>query len=133
MKLTDLIVIANDPMPEWPEGVEPDAAGVWGFCPVQCDGWVDGLPFYFRARGEHWSINIAATPDGDAVGVGMPLAGEWARYKAGDITAEQIRREPGWTHVEEWPGGPYAAGWMTNADAVRCITKAVALFRAQLT
>ncbi len=121
---------AADPPPDWPDGVEPDEQGVWCNCPVQCQGTIDGLPFYFRARGEHWTLDIAATPDGDAVGVGMPLDGEWARYKAGEITAEEMQREPGWTHEEEWPGGAYAAGWMTVADAVRCITKAVGIYRA---
>ena len=122
---------AADPPPDWPDGVEPDEQGVWGNCPVQCSGTVDGLPFYFRARGEHWSLDIAANPGDDPVSVGWPLDGEWERHKAGEITAEQVKRQPGWSHEEEWPGGPYAAGWMTVADAVRCITTAVALYRQQ--
>lgn len=39
--------------------------GPCGFCPVQAEGKINGLPFYFRSRGGSWSLSIAATPDGD--------------------------------------------------------------------
>jgi hypothetical protein len=29
-----------------------------GCCPVQAEGTVNGIPFYFRARGSQWSIEI---------------------------------------------------------------------------
>lgn len=29
-----------------------------GFCPVQCEGWINGIPFYFRSRGSHWSLRL---------------------------------------------------------------------------
>lgn len=29
-----------------------------GNCPVQAEGTIDGDPFYFRARGEHWSMSV---------------------------------------------------------------------------
>ena len=32
-----------------------------GACPVQIEGDVDGMEFYFRARGGEWSMGIAAT------------------------------------------------------------------------
>lgn len=38
-----------------------------GACPVQGDGFVDGLPWYFRARHEEWRFAVASTPEGDAV------------------------------------------------------------------
>ena len=37
----------------------------WGACPVQAEGTVDGLPFYFRARGGEWTLSVAATPAGE--------------------------------------------------------------------
>ena len=39
--------------------------GPCGQCPVQAEGKINGLPFYFRSRGASWSLSIAATPDGD--------------------------------------------------------------------
>jgi hypothetical protein len=39
--------------------------GPGGQCPVQAEGKINGLPFYFRSRGVSWSLSIAATPDGD--------------------------------------------------------------------
>lgn len=31
---------------------------LYGFCPVQAEGTIDGEEFYFRARGEKWSIVV---------------------------------------------------------------------------
>lgn len=62
---------------------------IGGNCPVQAEGHIGGQPFYFRARGTHWSIGIG----GDVVG------------------------EPDWYHEEEYPGGPFAAGWMSETEA----------------
>ncbi len=31
---------------------------IGGNCPVQAEGQIDGFGFYFRARGEQWSIEI---------------------------------------------------------------------------
>ena len=39
--------------------------GPGGQCPVQAEGKINGLPFYFRSRGVSWSLSIATTPDGD--------------------------------------------------------------------
>ena len=39
--------------------------GPCGLCPVQAEGKINGLPFYFRSRGGSWFLSIAATPDGD--------------------------------------------------------------------
>jgi hypothetical protein len=49
-------------------------ARLYGFCPVQADGFVDGLPFYFRARHDYWVFAIAATPDIDPVQVAIENA-----------------------------------------------------------
>lgn len=40
--------------------VSIDQAG--GNCPVQIDGHVKGQPFYFRARGDAWSLGIGGDP-----------------------------------------------------------------------
>lgn len=69
---------------------------IGGNCPVQADGTIGGQPFYFRARGEHWSFGVGADPIG----------------------------EPDWYYQEEYPGEPYAAGWMTLDEARAFISKA---------
>jgi hypothetical protein len=69
---------------------------IGGNCPVQAEGSIAGQPFYFRARGEHWSIGIG----GDVVG------------------------NPAWYYEEEYPGGPFAAGWMSEAEARKFIQEA---------
>lgn len=40
-----------------------------GTCPVQAEGTIDGLPFYFRARHDAWTFSVASTVDGDPVEV----------------------------------------------------------------
>lgn len=85
-----------------PDGVVIDWLG--GNCPVQAEGTVDGKPFYFRARGEHWSLGIGGEP----------------------VCA------PEWEHEEEVDGGMYAAGWMSELEAKHCIARAVTLYRATL-
>lgn len=72
-----------------------------GNCPVQAEGTIGGQPFYFRARGEHWSFGVGADPVG----------------------------EPDWYHEEEYPGGKYAAGWMSEDEARAFIDKAAQLYR----
>lgn len=62
--------------------IEIDA--IYGNCPVQADGKINGQPFYFRARGEHWSIGIGKDPIGD----------------------------PDWEWVGPWGDAPFEAGWM---------------------
>lgn len=76
---------------------------IGGNCPVQAEGFVNGEPFYFRARGEDWGF-----------WVGEP----W--------TAEA------WSMEREYPGGPYDAGWMPVAEAMAFINEAIAAYRAHL-
>lgn len=56
---------------------------IGGNCPVQAEGTVNGVPFYFRARGKRWSMSIGGQPVGD----------------------------PAW-YYEEAYGDDYEAGWM---------------------
>jgi hypothetical protein len=41
--------------------------GPCGACPVQAEGFIDGFPFYFRSRGETWSLSISTSCDVDAL------------------------------------------------------------------
>lgn len=90
-------------MSEQIQGLKIDWLG--GNCPVQAEGHVDGKPFYFRARGDHWALNIGGA---------------------------DVVLNPDWRHEEdygEWP----QAGWMTEDEARAFIAKAVALYRQRLT
>lgn len=85
-----------------------------GACPVQGYGTVDGLPWYFRARGETWSWSVAATPTGDPVTVG------W-----GDPP------QPGWrTSGSARDDGTFAASWMPCSEAWAHIEASLAAWRA---
>ena len=54
-------------------GLRVDAIG--GLCPVQADGTVDGVPFYFRSRGDRWQMAIGEKP----VDVTLGWADGWLR------------------------------------------------------
>lgn len=70
-----------------------------GNCPVQGEGTVNGKPFYFRARGEHWTMGIG----GDPVG------------------------EPDW-YCEEPYGSWPDAGWMPREEAEAFLRSAAARY-----
>jgi hypothetical protein len=72
-------------------------------CPVQADGTVNGKPFYFRARFQHWSMSIGG-PD--------PIC------------------EPEWYYEEEYGIEPFAAGYMPQEEARAFIEKAAGLYQA---
>lgn len=84
-------------------GVTVTQAG--GNCPVQLHGEVDGKWFYFRARGQHWSFEVAANES------------EWLA----DNLIFQIEREYGTE--------PYSAGWMPLHEAFGLVAKGIADFR----
>lgn len=71
-----------------------------GNCPVQAEGFVDGKPFYFRARGSRWRMGIGDEPV----------------------------LEPEWSHEESYGDGPYDAGWMPQHEALGFISKAIGLY-----
>lgn len=81
---------------------------VYGWCPVQGEGWVDGHAWYFRARGEQWSFQVADEPYEEAVSVG------WAAHLDG-ISGWVVRRP--WLQEST-----YAAGWMPHKHALRLIS-----------
>ena len=52
-----------------------------GNCPVQVEGTIDNVPFYFRARGEHWSMGIGSDP------ICTPDFYKYEKYGAGSFEA----------------------------------------------
>ena len=82
-------------------GIKIDCLG--GTRPAQGEGTVEGSPFYFRARGNRWSMSIGGT---DVVG------------------------SPDWYYEEDYGDTPFAAGWMDEGAALCCIGKAIAMWRA---
>ena len=80
-----------------------------GNCPVQGEGTVLGVPFYFRARHEEWSMGIGEDPVA--------------------VTRAQI--EEIWYKSEEWGDGEFSAGWMDREDAFAIIRRCAAEYIAE--
>ena len=76
---------------------------IGGNCPVQAEGAIGGKEFYFRARGNSWSMSIGG---------------------------DDVVLAPEFYHKEEWGDGPYAAGWMPLDVAIGFIAKAIGLYCA---
>ena len=79
--------------------------GIYGQCPVQADGTIDGLPFYFRARGDKWSFSVAP------VGIDPVVHADWFH------------------HADYDEQGPFGAGWMSHDEARGFIQEAAILYR----
>jgi hypothetical protein len=73
-----------------------------GSCPIQGEGRIAGLPFYFRARGQRWSFSIRDLGEANYV---------WYRERA-------------------WGDLPYAAGWMEDNVALALIEQCGAAYLA---
>lgn len=71
-----------------------------GNCPVQAEGTINGRIFYFRARGDTWSLRIGGDPIGD----------------------------PDWSYIEDYGDDPYSAGWMTDEEAEAFIRKGARIY-----
>jgi hypothetical protein len=71
---------------------------IGGNCPVQAEGAIGDEAFYFRARGENWSIGVGGDP------VGSP---RWYLER----------------HYGDWP----SAGWMSEDEARAFIQAAAGL------
>lgn len=76
-------------------------------CPVQAEGTVDGVPFYFRARWSHWRMVI-----GDDPCSWEELPGQWWRE-------------------ESYGDSGYDAGWMPLEEAKRIIARCADEWRAE--
>lgn len=77
---------------------------LYGYCPVQGEGTIDGKSFYFRARGSHWSLGIGGEPVG----------------------------EPEWYYDEPYGNGPFDAGWMPLDEAIAFIKAGAERYRTGL-
>lgn len=92
-----------------------EITSIGGNCPVQAEGTIDGMPFYFRARGEAWSFSVAASADGNPVEV-FGDGGE----------------DGGFYYREDYnPGDAFGAGWMEESEARAFIEKAAKLYEAR--
>lgn len=74
-----------------------------GACPVQGEGVIEGWPFYFRSRGQRWSLSVAEP--------------------GFDPASEAV-----WEHSEHYSDEPYAAGWLTDDEARGLIARAAEAF-----
>lgn len=77
-----------------------------GNCPVQAEGTIDGVRFYFRARGSHWEFHVAQT-DADL-------------FKNELFSIDRSYK----------PGDDFAAGWMPQHEAVAFMIEGIAAYRA---
>lgn len=77
---------------------------IGGNCPVQAEGTVNGKPFYFRARGESWSMSIGG---------------------------EDVVGRPEWFHEEGYGETQFAAGWMTIDEAKNFIAVAAKRYETE--
>ena len=91
-----------------------DIEWIGGNCPVQAIGEVEGLDFYFRARGACWSIEIGKLP--------------WLKKLfTEDTTVYDNQDTIYFDYVErygEWPD----AGWIDETEALFLIRRGCQLF-----
>jgi len=102
---------------EWTGGEDPRSGDGWqgdigGCVPVQGFGTLDGLPWYFRARGEEWSFRLADTAEADPVMVKPGCYGS------------------GWYVEREYDGDIFAAGCMDTSEAWAFVEACFAEHRA---
>jgi hypothetical protein len=77
---------------------------IGGACPVQGYGVVDGYPWYFRARGSCWSLDVAVDPLADPVGVGWDVYGFSTGGEADEgemFSASWMSFSEAWRHIEQ--------------------------------
>lgn len=72
-----------------------------GACPLEFEGTIDGVPFYFRSRGQTWTMGIG----GDPV------------------------LEPRWFMRGPWGEPPFGAGWMPDHIGQAIVEKCCELWR----
>jgi len=82
-------------------------------CPVQIEGAVDGMRFYYRARWDAWSFGVGHTSD-DAIR---------ARH-------EDVR--DGWSTGGEAEGDDaFLGSWMPHSEAWRHVIESIAAWRTR--
>src|SRR5215467_2884968 len=95
-----------------------------GLCPVQADGMIDDEPFYFRARGDSWSIEIGPG-NTHLVVAAMEKNGKYEQ----SAEADEVRARGCWRYGEDYGAWP-EAGYMPEDEARAFIAKAADLWRA---
>lgn len=80
---------------------------IGGNAPVQAEGTIDGVPFYFRARHQNWTLYAGPDPFADDA----------------------------WMHRERYSGedDPHAASWISEEEARAFIARAAAIWRQRPT
>lgn len=96
----------NPPLIEKLNEMGATIATLGGNCPVQIEGKIGDKDFYFRARGNHWSVQI-----GDEK----------------DFFTPQI-----WYYEEEYGQGPFEAGWMEEYEALEFLIQAINLYKKEI-
>jgi len=89
------------------DGFKIDMLG--GNVPVQGEGTIDGLPWYFRARGRGWSFEVCKDP-----GMTADMPG-WSNGLIFDV----------WHESHAWPD----VGWIEHEDAEVIIHCCADLYR----
>ena len=84
--------------------------GIEGPAPVQVEGSIDGMRFYFRARFNAWSISIHETATGDYM--------TWPDDEF-------------WRHEEFYGESGYDASHMPDEDVLAAIMTAAGAYRSQ--
>jgi len=91
-----------------------DIEWLGGNCPVQAVGTVEGLDFYFRARGSNWSIEIGKLP--------------WMKtLVTSETNLSENQDNVYFDYVEsygKWPD----AGWIDENEALFLIRRGCQLF-----
>ena len=79
---------------------------IYGHCPVQAEGTVRGLRFYFRAKYDVWEFSIATSQISDPVDI---CSSEQGFYRSG-------------SYGKSYGRGP-SAGWMPYDDVEQIIRR----------
>lgn len=86
---------------------------IYGFCPVQGEGTVDGMWWYFRARHDSWSFEVwrkSFGPDG-SLPDGPPIWSADAEYDDGDGNASWMPFSHAWQCIEASIATGRETGW----------------------
>lgn len=91
---------------------------VGGFCPVQGEGTVDGLSWYFRARHDDWSFEAWRAPFGPdgSLPSGPPIWSASAEYTDGDGDASWMPFSHAWRYIEECIAVGREARWQMPSE-----------------
>lgn len=79
---------------------------IGGYSPMQIEGQFQGQYFYFRARGQAW------------------------RFELGQVWAD--KPESYWSYGEPWGDYAFAAGFMTEEQALECLAKAIFAYHLEV-